>query len=272
MCYLLGITRKSFQQMLFKEALKTGFFEMQTARDSYRELVGGEYNMRRDIVIIFIEYQMVMLAPICPHIAQHIWTNVLGKVSASWFFVASLPILSFDLMLRSIMLEQKSTIDEAVWPETPAALEVIVRAAEYLFDTVHKFRQRLKDVLSSGSKGKGPKDPNKKPPTHGIVFVADAFPQWQSRIIRHLSVRYETSGTLPDNKQLAADFAKMHDLAKYQKKVMPFVQMIKERIEAVGAEQALQLTCQFSEVDVLSKNIEYITNSLEVSWFRVVLP
>jgi leucyl-tRNA synthetase len=61
----------------------------------------------------------------------------------------------------------------------------------------------------------------------------------------------------------------MHDLAKYQKKVMPFVQMIKERIEAVGAEQALQLTCQFSEVDVLSRNIEYITNSLELEGITI---
>ncbi|CAG7727120.1 unnamed protein product [Allacma fusca] len=237
MCHLLSTTRKAYQQLLFKEALKTGYFEMQTARDSYRELVGGEYNMRRDIVVIFIEYQMTMLLPICPHVGQYIWTHVLGKTS---------------------------TIDTALWPETPASKDVIVQAADYLFDTVHKFRQRLKDVVSAGTKGKGPKDIGKKPPTHGIIYVADTFPQWQSTIIQHLSSLNEKAGKLPENKQLAADFAKMKELGKYQKKVMPFVQMIKERIDVVGAEQALMLTCQFNEVDVLEKNIEYITNSLEL--------
>lgn len=67
--------------MLFKEALKTGFFEMQLARDKYRELVGGEDNMLVDLVDMFVLYQTQLIAPICPHIAEHVWTNILNFVS-----------------------------------------------------------------------------------------------------------------------------------------------------------------------------------------------
>lgn len=35
-------TKAAFDKMLFKEALRTGFFEMQKARDKYRELCAGE--------------------------------------------------------------------------------------------------------------------------------------------------------------------------------------------------------------------------------------
>jgi leucyl-tRNA synthetase len=73
--------------MLFKDALKSGFFEMQIARDKYRELVGGEENMNSTLVLKFIEYQTQTLAPICPHVAEHIWSNVLNYVSKVCYFV-----------------------------------------------------------------------------------------------------------------------------------------------------------------------------------------
>jgi len=45
---------------------------------------------------------------------------------------------------------------------------------------------------------------------------------------------------------------------------MPFVQMIKERIEVIGVQQGLQQTCEFPEEEVLKRNEHYITNSLEL--------
>jgi leucyl-tRNA synthetase len=40
---------------LFKEALRTGFFDLQAARDDYRTAVGGDALMHRDLVFRFIE-------------------------------------------------------------------------------------------------------------------------------------------------------------------------------------------------------------------------
>lgn len=64
--------------MFFKEALRTGFFEFQSVRDKYRELCLD--GMHVDLVIRFIEIQALLLAPICPHVAEYVW-KLLGKVS-----------------------------------------------------------------------------------------------------------------------------------------------------------------------------------------------
>jgi leucyl-tRNA synthetase len=72
-------TDDNYQKMLFKEALRTGFFELQASRDKYRELTLMK-GMHRDLVIRFIEVQALLLSPICPHVAEHVW-ELLGKVS-----------------------------------------------------------------------------------------------------------------------------------------------------------------------------------------------
>lgn len=44
-------TDENYNKMLFKEALRTGFFEMQAARDKYRELCQYSGGMHRDLVL-----------------------------------------------------------------------------------------------------------------------------------------------------------------------------------------------------------------------------
>lgn len=77
MNYLTKITDENYNKFLFKEALKTGLFEFQRTRDTYRELCGS-INMHVDLVFEFIERQILLMAPICPHIADYIW-ELLGK-------------------------------------------------------------------------------------------------------------------------------------------------------------------------------------------------
>lgn len=49
----------------------------QAAKDKYREL--AIEGMHRELVFQFIEVQTLILAPICPHLCEHIW-SLLGKV------------------------------------------------------------------------------------------------------------------------------------------------------------------------------------------------
>ncbi len=72
-------TDKYYNQMMYKEALRTGFFEFQTARDKYRELSLIE-PMHAGLIFRFIKTQLVLLSPICPHICEFIWTNLLENV------------------------------------------------------------------------------------------------------------------------------------------------------------------------------------------------
>lgn len=74
-------TDENFNKMLFKEALKTGFFELQAARDKYRELCSDE-GMHAELVTGYIETQAKLMSPICPHVAEYVW-ELLGNVSIS---------------------------------------------------------------------------------------------------------------------------------------------------------------------------------------------
>lgn len=71
-------SEKYYENMMFKEALKVGFFELQAARDKYREL--SLEGMSRKLVLQFIETQALILSPICPHVSEFVW-SLLGKVS-----------------------------------------------------------------------------------------------------------------------------------------------------------------------------------------------
>lgn len=77
MNYLINQTDAHYTGQLYKEALKSGFFEYQDARDKYRELC-GEHGMNKTLTRKFIETQAVILSPICPHIAEAVWTLLHG--------------------------------------------------------------------------------------------------------------------------------------------------------------------------------------------------
>ncbi len=88
MARCLQAADKAYDAMLFREALQLGFYEMQAARDWYRDYcisVGGdEMNMHADLVQQFVEWQAMALAPIAPHWSEYVWRSILGKVSTAF--------------------------------------------------------------------------------------------------------------------------------------------------------------------------------------------
>lgn len=72
---------------------------------------------------------------------------------------------------------------------------------------------------------------------------------------------------MPDNKTLSTEFASNNELKKYMKRVMPFVQATREKMEQLGP-KALALTLEFDEADVLRSNSVYLANTLDVSDVR----
>lgn len=59
------------------------------ARDKYRELCGAA-GMHIDLVFEYIRRQALLLAPICPHVAEHIWELLENETS---IFDAEWPII-----------------------------------------------------------------------------------------------------------------------------------------------------------------------------------
>jgi leucyl-tRNA synthetase len=140
--------------------------------------------------------------------------------------------------------------------------ELAIEAGEYVFDSARAFRLRLSAFITGLNKKKGKNAPVEKP-THGYIWYAKKYPTWQATILDHLT-KESKSGSLPDNKKLAADLAKIPDLKKYQKKVMPFVQAIKERVEKLGLQRGLAQGLEFNEAEILDLNIVYLCNNLDV--------
>ncbi|KAM4875852.1 leucine--tRNA ligase, cytoplasmic [Thomomys bottae] len=231
-------TDQNYEKMMFKEALKTGFFEFQAAKDKYREL--AIEGMHRELVFLFIEVQTLLLAPFCPHVCEHIWT-LLGKTD-------------------SIM--------NASWPVAGPVDEVLIRSSQYLMEVAHDLRLRLKNYTMPAKGKKADKQPPQKP-SHCTIYVAKNYPPWQHSTLSLLRNHFEAnSGKLPDNKVIASELSNLPELKKYMKKVMPFVAMIKENVEKMGP-HVLDLQLEFDEQAVLIENIVYLTNSLELEHIEV---
>ncbi|KAI2539530.1 leucyl-tRNA synthetase 1 [Homo sapiens] len=230
-------TDQNYEKMMFKEALKTGFFEFQAAKDKYREL--AVEGMHRELVFRFIEVQTLLLAPFCPHLCEHIWT-LLGK---------------------------PDSIMNASWPVAGPVNEVLIHSSQYLMEVTHDLRLRLKNYMMP-AKGKTDKQPLQKP-SHCTIYVAKNYPPWQHTTLSVLRKHFEANnGKLPDNKVIASELGSMPELKKYMKKVMPFVAMIKENLEKMGP-RILDLQLEFDEKAVLMENIVYLTNSLELEHIEV---
>lgn len=260
---LTDATEANFEQLLFKEAVKTGFFEMLIARDQYREICGGESNMNYDLLLEYIKLQAILISPICPHMADHIWTNLLDLVSCTKFYILSTKIQTTLRTSRPLFLFQPGGIKALRWPTKRKPDSTMLKSADYFFDTVRMFRSRLTQfITASTKKSSGKQKVPVEPPTNAVIWVARSYPEWQAIILNHLSQEYKNG--VPENNNLAAHFAKVPELKKYQKKVMPFVQKVKSRVEIVGAAKGLQQTLEFDEVMCLTSNSRYISSTLEV--------
>uniref|UniRef100_A0A3Q2T4B4 Leucine--tRNA ligase, cytoplasmic n=1 Tax=Fundulus heteroclitus TaxID=8078 RepID=A0A3Q2T4B4_FUNHE len=211
----------------------------QAAKDKYREL--AIEGMHRELVFQFIERQTLLLAPICPHLCEYTW-SLLGKTG-------------------SLM--------KASWPVAGPVDEILIRSSQYLMETAHDLRLRLKAYMLPPKNKKGETKPPTKP-SHCTIYVAKSYPSWQHSALSLLGKHYKSNnGKLPDNKVIANELGALPELKKYMKRVMPFVAMIKENLEKNGA-RVLDLQLEFDERAVLMENLVYLTNSLELEQIDVL--
>lgn len=163
---LMMATDENYNKMLFREALRTGFFEMQQARDKYRELTLNENGMHAKLIMQFIEWQALALAPICPHVSEFLWMDLLNKTE---------------------------TILKAKWPSTGNVDEVVIKSSAYLMEAAREFRLKLKVACQPPKAKKGsnaaPKPVEK--PTHATVYVAKTYPPWQCTVLSTLKSMYD---------------------------------------------------------------------------------
>lgn len=232
----IQLTKKNYEQMLFKEALLTGFFELQTARDQYREFETSGLN--EELIFRFIEVQALLLSPICPHSSEYIW-KLLGK---------------------------KESIMKALWPAGGPVDEKLIACMEYIKDCARSFRARLTGYCQ-------PKGKNKIPvasPSHATIYVAKTYAPWQQAVLNTLRTLYqENNNSFPDKRDILKSLSSQEILKKYlNKHVMPFVQLMLENVSKKDI-SALNLTTDIDEYQVLATILSYLLENLELEGINI---
>nr|KYP67153.1 Leucyl-tRNA synthetase, cytoplasmic [Cajanus cajan] len=235
-------TEQNYSNYMFREALKSGFYDLQTARDEYRFSCGvGGYN--RDLVWRFMDVQTRLIAPICPHYAEFIWRELLKKDG----FVVN-----------------------AGWPTAEAPDLTLKSANKYLQDSIVLMRKLLQKQLSGSKKGNKKAPPVASPAENkvtGLIYVNEQFDGWKAECLSILQNKFnrDTRSFAPDSEILEAlqksSVGQSSNFKQIQKLCMPFLRFKKEEAIALGA-QALDLRLPFGEIEVLKENLDLIKRQI----------
>jgi leucyl-tRNA synthetase len=236
---LLAETESCFDKMLWRDGLNAGSAQLRLLRDFYREWCGrSAVALHAEVVLRYVEVSTLVLAPVCPHYAERVWREHLGRPG--------------------------SVLKEGRWPQLTAAVDA--KASREL-----RFLQKtLKNLRASCAKDKT------KAPTKGLIFIADGYNDWKVKTLVYMQTLWKAekgakdpnAGSLPDKKDLmqALTSGLLQDpsMAKLKKDVMQFAAYVAdEAAEGLGL-AALDTTMPFDQFEVLAESREYLSKHLVI--------
>lgn len=236
--------KAAYDNYLFREALKVGWFDFMNARDSYRFACGPE-GMNKRLVLRYLEVSTLLLAPVCPHWCEHMWGNVLGK---------------------------EGLVIKAGWPTAAAPDLMLQQMAAYVDLTIGNIRKAIAkaEMPPKPKKGVPPPPPPGKVTAVELV-VPTQFGGWQATVLGMLAGLFDAStGTFPGDvmsKILVGANADPEISALGPKGiksvVMPFA---KSRIDVAAAAGAggLEVKLPYDEAGLLRENAAYLARALKV--------
>ncbi|KAI8083040.1 leucyl-tRNA synthetase [Halteromyces radiatus] len=227
------LTDHSYKLTHYRDAMKYGVFEFQTARDNYQQAC-STIGMHKDLVLRYITDQTLLIAPVCPHWAEYVWRDVLKK---------------------------DGMVVDAAFPKPSAPVdEVLSLATTYIRRTIKSIRDAEANTQKKKKKSKADDVTyNPSQPKSLKIFVATKFPEWQEDCIAALKANYDqATGKFDDVK--VREILGVKGILK-NKKTMPFVQEQKKMVEKRGVE-GFDRALLFSEVDILGHAKDEIKRNL----------
>ncbi|AGO09902.1 AaceriAAL088Wp [[Ashbya] aceris (nom. inval.)] len=223
---LIEETYKQYELTNYKGALKFGLFDYQASRDYYRESCGV---MHRDLVLRYIETQILMLAPIAPHFCDYIYREVLGHTTS---------------------------VQVAKFPRASKPVDVgVLSALEYLRDLQRSIREAEGQALKK-KKGKGSDvDPTK--PAKLSMYITESFPSWQTKYIEMVRELFEQQ-KLDDNQVLKSKVD-----PKDMKRAMPFISMLKQRLASESPSTVFNRELLFNEESIVKSTLDAIKRACQ---------
>ncbi|CAM9579136.1 unnamed protein product, partial [Phaeothamnion confervicola] len=142
MSVLVRRADEQFGKMLWRDGLKEGFNIMQALRDFYRDWCArSDVAMLRSLVLQFVEWQTIILAPVCPHYAELVWE----------------------------MMGREGSVLQASWPEVPEPDPWLARSFEFLQKSLKSFRESVGKVRPSA----------KVEEKSAYIYVEAEYVQWK---------------------------------------------------------------------------------------------
>ncbi|BGP18709.1 hypothetical protein JCM10213_009187 [Rhodosporidiobolus nylandii] len=231
----IELAYESYDKALYKDALKVGFYQLLSARDLYQVATASEGGMHADLALRFIRVQALLITPIAPHVAEHLWSGILGE---------------------------STSVQKALFPKADAPVDnAMTDAATYVRSKVKEIRDAELSFAKKKAKGKGANagfDPAK--PKACKIWVAKGFPEWQETAVEVVKAAW--TGEAVDNKKVKEDLT-AKGLIK-DKKYMPFIAQLSKRIQTLGYDTAINRTLLFNELDVLAQAMPYIKRTLDM--------
>eukprot|EP00993_Chasmostoma_nieuportense_P007393 NODE_81_length_3361_cov_87.229437_g75_i0.p1 GENE.NODE_81_length_3361_cov_87.229437_g75_i0~~NODE_81_length_3361_cov_87.229437_g75_i0.p1 ORF type:complete len:1054 (+),score=260.59 NODE_81_length_3361_cov_87.229437_g75_i0:105-3266(+) len=194
---------RQYSAMMFREAVQNCWYGLQNLRDEHR--VSVDRLLHRDLAKRFVEVQALLVSPIAPHWAEHVWKELLGNTTS---------------------------IHTAAWPTLSAPVHPTLQLqADYLTNTIHTFRAQIAKQVKK----------TKVNPQHGVIFVVTGYQDWQVRCIAFLAQVVAEVGEIP--KDLSKRVAEDPVLKTDMKRVMAFLAFMKELLPQIKGNLTANLAC-----------------------------
>ncbi|KAA8528005.1 hypothetical protein F0562_035126 [Nyssa sinensis] len=235
----IKMTEKNYNEYMFREALKTGFYDLQAARDDYRFSCGSG-GMNCNLLWRFMDVQTRLITPFCPHYAEYVWKELLKK---------------------------DGFVIKAGWPEANLPDLTLKKANKYLQDLIVSMRKLLQKQVSGSKKANANALSNQDKPTVGLIYVNEQYDGWKKECLNILRSKFDsTTGSFALDKEILealqqSPIRQEGNFKRTQKLCMPFLRFKKDEVIAVGT-QALDLRLPFGEIEVLTENSELIERQL----------
>jgi leucyl-tRNA synthetase len=246
-------TRNNYENMMFRDALKSGYYDLQSARDNYRVMCGGDANMHSDLAVRYVEVSTLLLTPFCPHTCEHIWGELLKK---------------------------SGTVTKAGFPVGDAPDAVLAAAAKYLHETCGSVRKGIAKATAPAKKkpAAGQPVPAPKICRSADVFVSDSFVGWRKTCLGILRETFDANAApgsrFPPMSEIldlvkVSELSRQADFKNVMKAVMPFVKFKVVEAQTMGA-GALTERLAFDERAVLLENVEHIRKVCDLDEVRIL--
>jgi len=229
--------REAYAGMRFRDALKYGFFELQAARDQYRDACDRlKQPMHAELATWFMHAQAIAVAPICPHWADEVW-EVIGRPGGA------------------------ESIHEARWPSVDAPDPAVLGPGNWILALTHTIRSSVDAEAKKAAKKGLPTDFNSV-----TVYTRREYRDWQVAILDALKGMRAADGSYPKDamKRLKGACGSLKD-KKLIKDAMAFgAQTMRD--EAAS----LETTPAFCDEDAVRENLAFITEAVELPHVHVV--